>query len=449
MVGATTAGLLAIGLSLAVVSPAHADDTTAGTYNKVSPVRVLDTRSGIGAPEAAIAPLSTVTFHIPDQLSSGIGAVLLEVTVVNPTAAGYATVFEAGAARPVVSNINFQSGQNVPNMAVVAVTSSYDVSIYNGSKGTVDLLADIQGYFEKGVNQGDPGTLVPVVPTRFLDTRSGIGISVKGKVAPYSVTKVQVAGPGLLPADASAVAINITAVGSPGKGYITAYPGDPRPVASTVNFEANQNRANLALAEIGTDGTISLYNGSPYPVDLLADVSGYFVGGTAAADGSYTPSSTVRVVDTRQFGTGSGFVPSLQTLRVQIFPAGDPYATYIKAVAVNVTAVNPQASGFLTTWDGTTSVPAVSNVNFQAQHDAAGSIVVPVNPDGTISIYNGSFGNVDVIVDLNGLFFQLPTQSLAGRTPNATHHTPTGKQVLATARSFLATAHQPSIVAGR
>ena len=447
MVGAVTAGLLAFGLSIAVVTPAHADDVTPGTYNTIDPTRVLDTRSGIGAPKAAIAPLATVTFHIPDTLSSRIGAVLLEVTAVNPTSAGYATVFGAGTARPVVSNLNFQRGQNVPNMVVAQVTSNYDVSIYNGSKGTVDLLADVQGYFVKGVNAGDPGTLVPVKPTRYLDTRAGIG-AVKAKVAPLSVTKLKVGGRGVVPATASAVAINITAVNSPGKGYITAYPGDPRPVASTVNFEAGQNRANLALAQIGTDGTISLFNGSPYPVDLLADVTGYFVGGgSAAADGSYTPSSTVRVVDTRK--AGPGFVPSLATLKVQIFPAGDPYFSFIKAVAINVTSAGPQAAGFFTTWDGTTTVPAVSNVNFQAKRDAAGSIVVPVNEDGTISIYNGSFGNVDMIVDLDGLFFKLPPVSDIGRTPNAAHTAPTAAQILAHAKTFLATAPQPTVIAGR
>ena len=442
-----SAGLLVLGLSVTVAGPALADATTAGSYNTVSPVRVLDTRYGIGAAKASIAPLATVSFAVPDSGSSSYGAVLLEVTVVNPTAPGYATVFPTGSPRPVVSNVNFQLGQNVPNMVVTQVGPNNRVSIFNGSNGTVDLLADVQGYFAGGPNTGaNPGTLTPVTPTRLLDTRSGLGAMVKGKVAPRSVTKVMVAGRDAIPANASAVAINITAVGSAGKGFITAFPGTPLPEVSTVNFEAGQNRANLALAEIGTDGTISLYNGSPYSVDLLADVTGYFVGGgTPAVDGSYVPSSTVRVIDTRQAGQSTGFVPSLATLRVPIFPSGDPFASYIKSVAVNVTAVNPEAAGFLTTWDGTTTVPAVSNVNFQAKHDAAGSIVVPVNPDGTISIYNGSFGNVDLLVDLDGLFTAIPTLDQV----HANHPfraAPTGAQLLAAAQKFLSTPHPATLV---
>lgn len=408
MVSAVTAAVLAVSVPVAVASPAQAGPSAvAGSYQTVSPVRVLDTRYGIGAPKASIAPLSSVTFTIPDEISTDIGSVLLEVTVVNPTAPGYATVFSPSGPRPVVSNINFQPGQNVPNTAIVTLTDNYEVTIYNGSKGTVDLLADVQGYFEAGQNQGDAGTLVPVTPTRYLDTRIGLGAA-KGKVAPYSVTKLQLTG-GVVPAGASAVAVNLTAVESGGQGFLTAYAGTTRPQVSTVNFYAGENRANLALLGLDADGSVSLYNGSPYSVDLLADVSGYFVAypttlPQTVAAGAYVPGPVGRVVDTRKANAGTGYVPALATLKVQIFEPADPIIAQIKAVAVNVTAVDPQASGFLTTWDGTTTVPAVSNVNFQAQRNSAGSIVVPLNPDGSIAIYNGSFGNVDMLVDLTGTF---------------------------------------------
>ena len=443
MVGAASAAVLAVGLSVAGAVPAHADATTPGSYNTVQATRVLDTRSGIGAPKATVGPLGVVTFTIPAGPSGPVGSVLMEVTVVNPTAAGYATVYPAGTPRPTVSNVNYPIGQNVPDMVVVKVGTGSKVSIFNGSFGSVDLLADVQGYFLDGANTGVPGTFVPQTPARFLDTRSGQGATVKGQVKPYSTTKLQIAGRGGVPATASAVAVNVTAVGSGGKGFITAYAGSPRPDSSSLNYEANQNRANLAFVEMGTDGTISLYNGSPFPVDLLADVSGYFVGGgDAATDGSFTPSSTFRVADSRL--AADDRIPALSTVLVPIFPGGG-VSSVIKAVAVNVTVVNPEAAGFLTTWDGTTSVPAVSNSNFQPKHDVAGSIVVPVNDDGSISIYNGSFGTLDLVVDFDGVFSAVPP----GPSPDAARSGRTVAQLIAAAKKFAGTPHHLTVIPTR
>src|SRR5947209_2741795 len=104
LISTAMAGVLAVGLSVSVAAPAHAGvPAVPGSYQTVAPERVLDTRSGIGAPKASIAPLATVTFDIPDSISPSIGAVLLEVTVVNPKASGYATVFGSNGPRPVVS----------------------------------------------------------------------------------------------------------------------------------------------------------------------------------------------------------------------------------------------------------------------------------------------------------------------------------------------------------
>ena len=414
-----------------------------GSYYTVPPSRVLDTRHAIGAAKAPVAARSTVTFNLPRGSADAAGAVALEVTAVNPAAAGFLTVYPTGSGVPTASNLNFQSHQDVPNLVVVRLGAGGKVSIFNGSNGPVDILADLHGYFRTGQNTGNPGTLVPMTPTRFLDTRSGVGTVTKGRVMPLSVTKVKIAGAHGLPANVSAVALNITAVHSPGKGYITAYPGAARPKTSTLNYETGQDRANLALVEVGADGTVSLFNGSAFPVDLVADVSGYFVSGTPTVDGAFVPFSPVREVDTRQ--AHPGFVPALATLKVRIFKDGDPLAAHVKAVAVNVTAVNPEASGFFTTSDGSVPMPAVSNSNFQAKHDGAGSVIVPVNADGTISVYNGSYGNVDIIVDINGIFTAVPQTSATPRdlSPTARSTTPSGQEI---ARQLLAQPHSSTLI---
>lgn len=146
---------------------------------------------------------------------------------------------------------------------------------------------------------------------------------------------------------------------------------------------------------------MTIYNGSAQPIDVVGDVDGYFTAGTPAVDGSFVASTPFRVFDSRaQGGDPAG---ALTTSTITIIPPGTPTFLF-KAVQVNVVAANPQAAGFLTTWDGTAPQPSVSSSNFVRGANVAGSVIVPVNPDGTISIYNGSFGNVDLVVDVTGFF---------------------------------------------
>jgi len=67
------------------------------------------------------------------------------VTVTAPSASGYLTVYPDGQARPIVSNLNFTSGRTIPNLVAVPVINGM-VVFYNGSPGTVHVLADLAGY---------------------------------------------------------------------------------------------------------------------------------------------------------------------------------------------------------------------------------------------------------------------------------------------------------------
>lgn len=404
---------VAISLSVVVAPLAHADDTTPGSFNAVQPARVLDTRSGVGSPKLAVAAGATLTFTATAGIADPVGAVVMEVTAVNPKNAGYLTVFAAGATRPTASNLNFLPGQTVPNLVVTPTSSAGKVSVYNGSKGTVDVLADLHGFFVGGANTAVEGTYVPMAAHRVLDTRIGLGAA-KKPAGPDSTTVIKVAGTAGIPAAASAVVVNVTAVASQTVGYVTVFPGSPTPDSSTLNYEKGKTRANLGLIEVNpTDGTLSLFNGSHGSTDLVADVTGYFVGGTPATDGTFIASTPYRPFDSRV--TGGRPAGALSTSRIRIFPLDpvtglpDPTFSVFKAVVVNVTVSQPEAAGFLTTWDGLAKQPAVSNSNFVPGQNAAGSVVVPVNPDGTISIYNGSFGNTDLVVDVTGFFLNFPT----------------------------------------
>ena len=82
--------------------------------------------------------------------ATGVSAVVVNVAAASPAAAGYLTVFPSGTTRQETSSLNFQAGQNIPNLVVVPVGADGKISLYNGSTGTVHLLADVTGYILGG-----------------------------------------------------------------------------------------------------------------------------------------------------------------------------------------------------------------------------------------------------------------------------------------------------------
>ena len=78
--------------------------------------------------------------------ASGVSAVVLNVTVTQPTASSFLTAWPAGAARPLASNLNFVPGQTVPNLVVVKAGAGGVVDLFN-STGSTHVVADVAGWF--------------------------------------------------------------------------------------------------------------------------------------------------------------------------------------------------------------------------------------------------------------------------------------------------------------
>ncbi|MGB8860562.1 MAG: glycosyl hydrolase family 28-related protein [Ilumatobacteraceae bacterium] len=83
----------------------------------------------------------------------------MNVTFVNPSASGYLTVYPPDAALPITSNLNWTAGQApAPNAVTVRLSADGRVGFYNFA-GTVDLIADVVGYYEPSTAglAGPPG----------------------------------------------------------------------------------------------------------------------------------------------------------------------------------------------------------------------------------------------------------------------------------------------------
>jgi hypothetical protein len=256
----------AIGTSPASAASASVVPMAPSGFTGTAPTRVLDTRTGIGAPTAKLGAAATLTLTLPD-LPAGTTAVALNVTATSPTTSSYLTVYPGGASRPTASNLNFVAGQTIPNLVLAPVGPGNTVTIYNAA-GTVNVIADLVGSYAPGTGSLFTGT----PPTRVLDTRNAIGAPTAklGAAATLDLTLPD------LPAGTTAVALNVTATGPTASSYLTVYPGGAsRPTASNLNFVAGQTIPNLVLVPVGPGNTVTIYNAAG-TVNVIADLVGSF-----------------------------------------------------------------------------------------------------------------------------------------------------------------------------
>jgi hypothetical protein len=114
----------------------------------VSPARVWDSRSGPG-PTGQTGPgqvRDVVVTGMAGVPATGVSAVVLNVTAVNPSAPTHLTVWPTGEPMPLASNLNVPAGDVRPNLVIAKVGAGGRVSVFNYD-GNVDVVADIAGWF--------------------------------------------------------------------------------------------------------------------------------------------------------------------------------------------------------------------------------------------------------------------------------------------------------------
>jgi hypothetical protein len=245
-----------------------------------------------------------------------------------------------------------------------------------------------------------PGAIIPagaasdgfvsLVPARLLDTRAGLPtidcqFAGLGQVGGTKEVALTVTGRGGVPAEATAVVLNVTATGAGDNGYVTVYPcGAAKPITSNVNYLARQTVPNAVIAMIGTGGAVCLFSNAN--VDLIADVTGYFT-----ADSSYRPTAGGRSVDTRS----GPRLPAGSVVPVGIAGGGS-------AGVMNVTVTDPLTAGFATVYPCGQTRPLASNVNFAAGATVANSVIAKAGAGGTTCIYLST--DAHLVVDEFGYF---------------------------------------------
>lgn len=239
----------------------------AATFTPVTPIRILDTVHGTGAPKARISAGSTLALQVAGTggVPSGATAVALVFHGLNTSTDGYLQYFPDGAARPNASGLQIHPGMTIDGTDIVPVAADGKIDIL--AEATTDLVADVEGYFTAGTS-GEK--FHAIGGTRLIDTRQHGGPLASGGILPVSAaTEVTALNPALV--------VNFTVEGGSAAGWLAAYAqGATRGTGSNVDYAASSVIDGLAVTPSGA-GTLDVYNnGGGGTTQVEVDCSGYF-----------------------------------------------------------------------------------------------------------------------------------------------------------------------------
>jgi hypothetical protein len=158
-------------------------NTLTGTFAPANG-RVLDTRTGIGAPRAAVGAGKKVTVALPGRggiPAGGAIAVIANVAVLTPRSTGQ-LVLTNGDGSLATTRLRFVGSQTAPQtmqtQRTVKLGSDGTLSFTNSSASSVQLVVDVFGYFRRGgatPDMMDFGYYVPLSP------QSGKALVLRGR----------------------------------------------------------------------------------------------------------------------------------------------------------------------------------------------------------------------------------------------------------------------------
>jgi hypothetical protein len=244
--------------------------TNGSGFAGVVPQRLMDSRNGIGGPQARFAAGESRAIQVRGVagVPASAESVVVNITSVGSSRGGYVTAFPDGTALPDASNLNMTPGSVRANTAVVKIGANGAIRVFAAETDT-DLVVDVLGSFGPY-----GGKVTAITPERLMDSRTGVGTRA-AKFAPFETRSVQIAGQGSIPSWATGVIANVTAANTTSIGYLTAWPtGNAQPLASNLNFMPGQTVPNLVMLKLGAGGQLSIFN-ELGTTDVIVDVMGF------------------------------------------------------------------------------------------------------------------------------------------------------------------------------
>ncbi|GAA3337331.1 hypothetical protein GCM10017714_03930 [Curtobacterium pusillum] len=256
-----------VATGFAAVGPATTANAAAPTTGRYTP---LDTTRVWSGSVGTTAKVITIAGHA--GVPSTATAVVVNVEVEKPTAAGYVRVTPRGVDARVATQ-EFSARQTISNLATVRLAQGgIQVKLSAGS-GTVYL--DVSGYYANGSG----ATYTPLDAARVFQQKVGT-----------SAVRVPLAGRGGIPTNATAVAVN-TEVGTPtADGYVRVTPAGKDAVVAAQVFTRGTTISNLVIVKLsGGAAQVKVSRGT---ATVFMDVAGYYANTTTGS--VFVPMDTVR-----------------------------------------------------------------------------------------------------------------------------------------------------------
>ena len=386
-----------------------------GAYVPLQTVRLLDTPTGLGAPKRPVAAQGVIAMQVTGRGAvpqSGVGSVVLNVTAHSAATAGAVTVYPHGGRRPGFGQLRFAAVVPRASLVTVPVGAGGAVDLYNGSTGSVQLVADVVGYYVAGTPEAK-GMFHPVAPVKVYDTTTALGTQgVTGPVTERSGVVMALGGRPPVPNEGvAALVLNVTAKGATGVGSLVVHGGEKRPGAISLRYPAVTAVTQQMIVPMGPYGQVFISNQSMTKVHVAVEVVGWYatprlLDDMSAVDVTGSTRSLDPVVMYRSTATSPD--PAGVTRTVKVLGRGGVPDTGVSAVHVVLTGVSATASGALAAFPAGGRAPGASNLYFRpgTGAGASNSAIVPVGADGSISVLNRSAGSTQIQVAVDGYVLQ-------------------------------------------
>ncbi|MGE3448824.1 MAG: excalibur calcium-binding domain-containing protein [Microbacteriaceae bacterium] len=424
LIGALAVSPVGVGELANAAPPAEAS-----AYTPITPTRVVDTRNGLGAPLAPLAANTTLRVQITGSaVPANATAVVINVTATRSQGNGWLQVFppdRAAVGSSSTLNLDF-SGQTIPNASFAPLSASGELAIH--ATFTTDVLLDVFGYFVPS-QSSTAGRLVPLTPTRILDTRVGLGwtpgdtkscadFATQAAAQDWFDTYVATFGDvAQLDQDDDGVACEEHfgtgsggsagggGGGGTGGGGVPPNPGNTKNCGDFATYAEAKAWFETYFPHYGDVAQLDS-DGDGIPCETLPGAPKAFTGAVGQAHVQVGAIITLQVA-------GRGGVP--------------PFGA--SAVVMNVTAAAPEGDGYVQVAPTPVTVGASSNLNTAPGRTIANLVVVPISAGGTVDLYTnvetelladvvGYFTNGAAAASSSGLFVPVaPDRQLDTRQP--------------------------------